>query len=1057
AITPPPLDVRPGLRRTNRLLFSRLWVRPPALGQPQRDTWRFHPGTRHRLNQAKARWDEARRKGFHRLLQGWLPLRSPMDGCSDCFVSSPFGPRWGSFHRGVDVAAEEGEPIRAARSGVVTHVGDMDVYGNLVTLAHEAGFTTHYAHCSKMLVQAGQRVRAGQVVALVGNTGRSMGPHLHFEASPSHGSAIYIVRLRSAPPIASYRGGFAGYPTTAAWDNNPNGHTPGAASSDEAGDGVGAASVPSNGGVGTASVAPAAAAAATATSGSGGTNRPLWRPRLNVRAPGVRAFKQLLQRMQQAVLRDSGVAAGKMRGAAAAHAKGGNAAAHAKGGNAAAHAKGGNAAAHAKGGNAAAHAKGDNAAAHAKGDNAAAHAKGGNAAAHAKGGNAAAHAKGDNAAAHAKGGNAAVHAKGDNAAAHAKGGNAAAHAKGDNAAAHAKGGNSYVHTDNGFSAALTAAQVQRMRRHPSVASVTLSRTITRRRAVTTAADGHKSLNLPHARAADVAAPAVATPAAATPAAAAATPAGAPSDGEGTVIGILDSGVWPEHPSFDDTGYSSTPPAGWAGTCPTTSDFACNNKIIGGGIFRAGFESEYGGQGPHDDEWASPRDSDGHGTWCAGAAAGNSGVEVLGGGTISGVAPRARLAVYKVYWYLGGPGESVTTDADVFAAVDQAVADGVDVLTLSLDNTNKNADWDQFDKWNWTYFDDVPFIGALAAGVTVSFAVGDEGRSFYRYLYGPFPAIDNFAPYYISVGASTVPQESLTSSSTTTAAALESPANTTGPSASTLLGTQLPTTISPAATSLPMVPEWSSTSPLAARGCTVCRPKKARPSNTILKPDIIAPGADILAAAPGTTVGETGSFSAYNNETAVAAAHVASVAALIIQQHLDWTPAQVMSAMMTTAGSTDNSNRMIRNVNGKPATLWQMGAGHVFPARALDPGLTYDAGEQDFRNFLAGMNFTMAREAFGQVPLKPIAARHLNRPSISLVNIPLVVNKLAARRTVTSVSGTTSTYRVTVTVPEAVRVRVVPSQFTIAPGQRVSFKVKVVVRRTFNNFKYVSRY
>ncbi|CAI5524928.1 unnamed protein product, partial [Closterium sp. Naga37s-1] len=910
AITPPPLDVRPGLRRTNRLLFSRLWVRPPALGQPQRDTWRFHPGTRHRLNQAKARWDEARRKGFHRLLQGWLPLRSPMDGCSDCFVSSPFGPRWGSFHRGVDVAAEEGEPIRAARSGVVTHVGDMDVYGNLVTLAHEAGFTTHYAHCSKMLVQAGQRVRAGQVVALVGNTGRSMGPHLHFEASPSHGSAIYIVRLRSAPPIASYRGGFAGYPATAAWDNNPNGNTPGAASSDEAGDGVSAASVPSNGGVGTASVAPAAAAAATATSGSGGTNRPLWRPRLNVRAPGVRAFKQLLQRMQQAVLRDSGVAAGKM-----------------------------------------------------------------------------------------------VY--------------------------------SYVHTDNGFSAALTAAQVQRMRRHPSVASVTPSRTITRRRAVTAAADGHKSLKLSHARAADVAAPA-----AATPAAAAATPAGAPSDGEGTVIGILDSGVWPEHPSFDDTGYSSTPPAGWAGTCPTTSDFACNNKIIGGGIFRAGFESEYGGQGPHDDEWASPRDSDGHGTWCAGAAAGNSGVEVPDGGTISGVAPKARLAIYKVYWYLGGPGESVTTDADVFAAVDQAVADGV--LTLSLDNTNRNAVWDQFDMWKWTYFDDVPFLGALAAGVTVSFAVGDEGRSFYRYLYGPFPAIDNFAPYYISVGASTVPQESLTSSSTTTAAALESPANTTGPSASTLLGTQLPTTISPAATSLPMVPEWSSTGPLAARGCTVCHPKKARPSNTILKPDIIAPGADILAAAPGTTVGETGSFSAYNNETAVAAAHVAGVAALIIQQHLDWTPAQVMSDMMTTARSTDNSNRMIRNVNGKPATPWQMGAGHVFPARALDPGLTYDAGEQDFRNFLAGMNFTMAREAFGQVPLKPVAARHLNRPSISLVNIPLVVNKLAARRTVTSVSGTTSTYRVTVNVPEAVRVRVVPSQFTIAPGQRVSFKVKVVL-------------
>ncbi|CAI5975605.1 unnamed protein product [Closterium sp. NIES-65] len=699
---------------------------------------------------------------------------------------------------------------------------------------------------------------------------------------------------------------------------------------------------------------------------AGGTNRSLRRPRLNLRAPGVRAFKQLLQRMQQAVLRDSGVAAGKMA-------------------------------------------------------------------------------------------------------------------------------YSYVHTDNGFSAALTAAQVQRMRRHPSVASVTLSRTITRRRAVTAAADGHKSLNLPHARTADVAAPAAAaaTSAAATSAAAAAaaaTPAGVSSDGEGTVIGILDSGVWPEHPSFDDTGYSSTLPAGWTGTCPTTSDFACNNKIIGGGIFRAGLESEYGGHGLHDDEWASPRDSDGHGTWCAGAAAGNSGVEVPGGGTISGVAPKARLAIYRVYWDLGS-GESITTDADVFAAVDQAVADGVDVLTLSLDNTNRNLDEDDWHNEKWTYFDDVPFIGALAvgvrgvraskllaprpalhpfttssclcfpltllqagAGVTVALAVGDDGRPYYRYLYHSHPAIDNFAPYYISVGASTVPQASLTSTSTTTAAEAGSPANITDLAASTQQGTRLPATISPAATALPIVPEWSSTGPVAVRSCTVCRPKKPRPSNIILKPDIIAPGVNILASAPGTAVGETGSFSVYYNETSVAAAHVAGVAALIIQQHPDWTPAQIMSAMMTTASSTDSSNRVIRNVYGKPATPWQMGAGHVFPARALDPGLTYDAGEQDFCNFLAGLNVTMARETFGQVRLKPVAARYLNRPSISLVNL---VNKITTRRTVTSVSDTTSTYRVRIKAPKAVSIRVVPSQFTIAPGQRVSFKVKAVVKRKFWNFKYGS--
>ncbi|GJP56365.1 hypothetical protein CLOM_g15421 [Closterium sp. NIES-68] len=139
-----------------------------------------------------------------------------------------------------------------------------------------------------------------------------------------------------------------------------------------------------------------------------------------------------------------------------------------------------------------------------------------------------------------------------------------------------------------------------MRRHPSVASVTLSRTF---RPATT--DSYNFLELPS-----------------TLWTAASTSSSA---GDGTVIGIIDTGVWPEHPSFDDTGYSSTLPSGWSGTCPTTSDFTCNNKIIGGGIFYAGFEHRFGRVNLTLD-WLSSRDSDGHGTWCTGAAAGNSGVQ-----------------------------------------------------------------------------------------------------------------------------------------------------------------------------------------------------------------------------------------------------------------------------------------------------------------------------------------------------------------------------------------------------------------------------------------------
>ncbi|CAI7859801.1 unnamed protein product, partial [Closterium sp. NIES-53] len=304
----------------------------------------------------------------------------------------------------------------------------------------------------------------------------------------------------------------------------------------------------------------------------------------------------------------------------------------------------------------------------------------------------------------------------------------------------------------------------------------------------------------------------------------------------------------------------------------------------------------------------------------------------------------------------------------------------------------------------------------------------------------------------------VPQASLISMSTTTetTAGVESSSRTglaTSITLSALLGTPLPTTTTPAATALPMVPKWSSTGPLSSPCCTPCRPLPhlGRATNAIVKPDIIAPGVNILAAAPRKVVGETGSFSVYGENTAVVAAHVASVAALIIQQHLDWTPAQVMSAMMTTAGNTDNSNIMIRNKHGLPAMPWEMGARHVFPARAFDPGLTYDAGEQDFWNFLAGQSIEMAQKAFRQVPLKPILARNLNRPLISLVNI---VYKIVAKWTVTSVSDTASTYRVRIEAPKVVRVRVVPSQFTIALGQRVSFKVKAVLRR-FKNFKYGS--
>ena len=96
-------------------------------------------------------------------------------------VSSRYGMRSGRMHRGLDIAAPTGTPIYASDGGIVTYSGRKGTYGNMVEINHENGYKTRYAHASKMHVKVGTRVYKGQHIANVGNTGRSTGPHLHFE------------------------------------------------------------------------------------------------------------------------------------------------------------------------------------------------------------------------------------------------------------------------------------------------------------------------------------------------------------------------------------------------------------------------------------------------------------------------------------------------------------------------------------------------------------------------------------------------------------------------------------------------------------------------------------------------------------------------------------------------------------------------------------------------------------------------------------------------------------------------------------------------------------
>ncbi|GJP38141.1 hypothetical protein CLOM_g22579 [Closterium sp. NIES-68] len=188
------------------------------------------------------------------------------------------------------------------------------------------------------------------------------------------------------------------------------------------------------------------------------------------------------------------------------------------------------------------------------------------------------------------------------------------------------------------------------------------------------------------------------------------------------------------------------PRRWRGKCQATRDFPkslCSRKLIGARYFAAGVQKSAAGVNKEKD-FLSARDGDGHGTWCASAAAGNANIPLAISasrtlGSISGVAPRARLAVYKALWVTPG-GEAGAFTSDIRAAVDAAVSDGVDVLSCSFGGAVSR------------YFNDLPYLQALKAGVFIAFAAGNSGAPSRGQMLG---TLSNTAPFYLTVGASTI--------------------------------------------------------------------------------------------------------------------------------------------------------------------------------------------------------------------------------------------------------------------------------------------------------------
>jgi subtilisin family serine protease len=215
--------------------------------------------------------------------------------------------------------------------------------------------------------------------------------------------------------------------------------------------------------------------------------------------------------------------------------------------------------------------------------------------------------------------------------------------------------------------------------------------------------------------------------------------GSENAGRGIIVADLDSGIWPESHSFDPL--ASTPDQAiidekWTGTCDVGVEepIACNNKLIGARYYGEDYANRI------DDDFNSPRDYNGHGTHTASTAAGNHGVaaDAMGVplGDVSGMAPAARIAVYKVLWENLAAGNASGSTDGIVAAIDQAVADGADVINYSISGST-------------TFIvspEEISFMFAADAGVFVSASAGNTGPG--------ASTVAHNAPWEITVAAST---------------------------------------------------------------------------------------------------------------------------------------------------------------------------------------------------------------------------------------------------------------------------------------------------------------
>jgi len=629
------------------------------------------------------------------------------------------------------------------------------------------------------------------------------------------------------------------------------------------------------------------------------------------------------------------------------------------------------------------------------------------------------------------------------------------------------------------------------------------------------------------------------------------------DGEDVIIGVIDSGIAPEHPALEDTRAADMPsacqgdwsentllgrwlcrrykkrddvimfepPVDWNGACIVGEQFEetdCNNKLIGARWFVEGAQAG----GPIDaGEILSARDVDGHGTHTATTAAGNKVKASIFGSFIDrveGVAPRARIAVYKACWLRPGDQRASCNTSDLANAIDAAVADGVDIINYSVGSSLLRV----------TAPDDLALMAATKAGVLAVVSAGNEGPNpgtIGSPAGGPWvittaassrdgessveamqvktpPSIAgkyavkeaNFTPALLEVGPIDGDlvlvdddDDSLDDGGPgTTSDACEPLTNGSDVSGKIALiqrgGCDFDTKIAHAADAGaiaavvyniagdPIVMNGSSglsdipalmigqadgnlilaeidagnvVSVLLDKALLITESESGNrmatfsargpgPANDILKPDLTAPGVNILAGfTPDAVNALPGENFAYLSGTSMSAPHVTGVAALLLQAHPGWSPAAIKSALMTT------TRQDVTGEDGETgATPFDFGAGHIVPNDAVNPGLVYDTSNDEYDAFACGTDSpAVAEERCDELAAAGLsfAAADLNQPSIAISRL---ANERTITRRVTNVGEESATYTANVVPPAGIGVAVSPQTISLPPGASATFDV-----------------